>query len=142
MSTGPRAPGAGASAAAATGAAASDHAAGPWFSPSLPPRRRFLSRVRRAARYALSLVAVTLAIGMVGYHALEGLTWLDAFHQAAMLLSGMGPVVGVKTTAGKLFDGVYALFCGVILLAATGLMFAPVLHRLLHRFHIEDASGR
>ncbi len=101
-----------------------------------------MSRITRAAKYAFSLVVVTLAIGMVGYHALEGLAWLDAFHQAAMLLSGMGPVVDVKTTAGKVFDGVYALFCGVILLAATGLMFAPVLHRLLHRFHIEDAAGR
>ncbi|MHB8495743.1 MAG: hypothetical protein ACYC9Z_16660 [Casimicrobiaceae bacterium] len=125
-----------------SGAAAPGHSTPPWFAPALPPRKQFISRVRRAAKYAFSLVVVTLAIGMVGYHALEGLPWLDAFHQAAMLLSGMGPVVDVKTTAGKLFDGVYALFCGVILLAATGLLFAPVLHRLLHRFHIEDAAGR
>ncbi|HSQ80646.1 MAG TPA: hypothetical protein VLU54_05820 [Casimicrobiaceae bacterium] len=125
-----------------SGVTTSGHAAGAWFAPSLPPRRKFISRVRRAAKYALSLVVATLAIGMIGYHVLEGLTWLDAFHQAAMLLSGMGPVVVVRTEAGKIFDGVYALFCGVILLAATGLMFAPVLHRVLHRFHIEDSSGR
>ena len=144
MTTPPRKPGMGRPAPGATAraAAAPGPAAGPWFAPSLPPRKEFISRVRRTAKYALSLIVVTLAIGMVGYHVLEGLSWLDAFHQAAMLLSGMGPVVDVKTTAGKVFDGVYALFCGVVLLAATGLMFAPVLHRLLHRFHIEDASGR
>jgi len=79
---------------------------------------------------------------MIGYRLLEQMSWLDAFHQAAMLLSGMGPVVEVKSTAGKLFDGIYALFCGVILLASTGLLFAPVLHRILHRFHLEDARER
>jgi hypothetical protein len=137
-----QAPDPGKSAKPASVAAAPGPARPPWFSSSLQPRKRFISRFRRAAKYAFSLVVVTLAIGMLGYHALEGMPWLDAFHQAAMLLSGMGPVVDVKTTAGKIFDGVYALFCGVIMLAATGLMFAPVLHRLLHRFHLEDASGR
>ena len=142
MSAASRQPSPGQTAETGSGVTASGHAPGPWFAPALPPRKKFISRVRRAAKYALSLVVATLAIGMVGYHALEGLGWLDAFHQAAMLLSGMGPVVDVKTEAGKIFDSVYALFCGVVLLAATGLMFAPVLHRLLHRFHIEDASGR
>ena len=106
---------------------------------ALSPRDVFLSRVRRAGTYALALVVVTLAIGMVGYHELEDISWLDAFHQSAMLLSGMGPVVEINSVAGKLFDGIYALFCGVILLAATGLLFAPVIHRILHRFHIEDS---
>ncbi|MFI4887468.1 MAG: hypothetical protein ACHP7B_01830 [Burkholderiales bacterium] len=108
------------------------------FTGPLPPRRMFLARFRRGAQYAFALVGVTLLIGMIGYRLLEGLTWLDAFHQSAMLLSGMGPVVDVKTTAGKLFDGIYALFCGVILLVSTGLLFAPLIHRILHRFHIED----
>ena len=66
------------------------------------------------------------------------MSWLDAFHQAAMLMSGMGPVVDIRSTAGKIFDGVYALFCGVILLASTGLLFSPVIHRILHKFHLED----
>jgi hypothetical protein len=105
---------------------------------ALAPREIFLGRVRRAATYALTLVVATLAIGMVGYHVLENLTWLDAFHQAALLLSGMGPVVDIKSTGGKVFDGLYALFCGVILLASTALLFAPVIHRILHRFHLED----
>jgi intracellular septation protein A len=109
------------------------------FTGALASRSIFLSRFRRAAAYAFALVAVTLAVGMIGYRALEHLSWLDAFHQSALLLSGMGPVIDKKSDAGKLFDGVYALFCGVILLASTGLMFAPVIHRLLHRFHLEDA---
>jgi hypothetical protein len=109
---------------------------------TLPTRDVFLSRVGRTGSYALTLVVVTLAIGMVGYHVLEDISWLDAFHQSALLLSGMGPVVEMTSTAGKLFDGIYAIFCGIILLAATGLLFAPVLHRLLHRFHIEDSRDR
>jgi hypothetical protein len=105
---------------------------------ALAPRTVFYARFRRAAIYAFALVAATLAIGMLGYRALEHMSWLDAFHQAAMLMSGMGPVVDIRSTAGKIFDGVYALFCGVILLASTGLLFAPVIHRILHKFHIED----
>jgi hypothetical protein len=112
------------------------------LSPTLPPRDVFLSRVRRAAIYALALIVLTLAVGMVGYHELEDISWLDSFHQSALLLSGMGPVVEIETVAGKLFDGIYALFCGVVLLASTGLLFAPVLHRILHRFHIEDSRDR
>ena len=105
---------------------------------ALASRTVFYSRVRRAAGYAFALIGLTLAIGMIGYRVLEHMSWLDAFHQAALLLSGMGPVVDIKSAAGKLFDGVYALFCGVILLASTGLLFAPVIHRILHKFHIED----
>ena len=108
----------------------------------LAARQVFLHRLRRASSYASALVVATLAIGMIGYRVLEHMTWLDAFHQSALLLSGMGPVVDIKTSAGKLFDGLYALFCGVILLVATGLMFTPVIHRLLHRFHLEDARER
>ena len=109
---------------------------------ALATRKLFYTRVRRAATYAFALIGLTLAVGMVGYHALEALSWLDSFHQAALQLSGVGSAIEIRTTAGKVFDGVYALFCGVVLLAATGLLFAPVLHRLLHRFHIEDASDR
>ena len=126
-----------------------DDAAGPQrvvpeqhYVAPLPPRATFLTRMRRGAAYALGLVVLTLVIGMLGYRALERLSWLDAFQQAAMLLSGMGPVVDMKSAPGKLFDAIYALFCGVILLAATGLLFAPVFHRLMHRFHLEDARDR
>jgi len=128
---------------AAKSAPASDAAPSHFrFAAQLSPRDVFLSRVRRAGTYALALVVVTLAVGMIGYHELEDISWLDSFHQSALLLSGMGPVVEINSVAGKLFDGIYALFCGIILLAATGLLFAPVLHRLLHRFHIEDSRDR
>jgi hypothetical protein len=109
---------------------------------ALASRTVFLARIRRGAAYGLFVVAITLVVGMLGYHAFERMSWLDAFHQSALLLSGVGSAIDIKSDAGKLFDGIYALFCGVILLAATGLMFAPVIHRLLHRFHLEDASDR
>jgi intracellular septation protein A len=108
----------------------------------LASRDVFLRRVRRATSYALALVVATLVIGSVGYRVLEHMNWLDAFHQSALILSGVGSTVEVKSDGGKLFDAIYALFCGVILLAATGLMFTPVIHRLLHRFHLEDARDR
>ena len=108
----------------------------------LASRKKFRARVLGAAMVALAFVAATLGVGMVGFHWIENLSWLDAFHQAAMLLSGMGPVVNVTTTAGKLFDGFYAIFCGIALLGVTGILFAPVIHRVLHRFHLEDAEER
>jgi intracellular septation protein A len=108
----------------------------------LASRDVFLRRVRRATAYALALVVATLAIGSVGYRVLEHMNWLDAFHQSALILSGVGSTADVKSDGGKVFDAIYALFCGVILLAATGLMVTPVIHRLLHRFHLEDARDR
>ena len=106
----------------------------------LAPPEVFYPRVARAVAVSLALIAATLTVGTVGYHASAGLAWLDAFHQASMLLSGMGPVETVKGTPGVLFDSLYAIFCGVMLLAATAVMFAPVIHRVLHRFHVEEAD--
>jgi len=112
------------------------------FAPApLSPPTRFYARVRRAFALSGSLIGATLLIGTVGYHFIDDFSWLDAFHQSSLLLSGMGPVKENTTVAGKLFDSFYALFCGVILLGATGIMFTPVIHRILHRFHIEDASA-
>jgi hypothetical protein len=107
----------------------------------LAPPDRFLWRVAWVAGLALTLVAVTLAVGIAGYHAIAGLSWLASFHQAALLLSGMGPVEMSLNNAGRIFESIYALFCGIVLLGATGILFAPFIHRLLHRFHIEDAGG-
>ena len=109
--------------------------------PPLSPRTKFYARVRRAVALSFSLIGGTLLIGTVGYHIVDDFTWLDAFHQSSLLLSGMGPVKVNTTVAGKLFDSFYALFCGMVLLGATGIMFTPVIHRILHRFHIEDASA-
>jgi hypothetical protein len=94
-------------------------------------------RVARSVALALAIIVVSLGIGMAGYHAFEGLSWLDAFLNAAMILSGMGPVAPIQTTAGKLFAGCYALFSGLALITTLAVIVAPVFHRFLHRFHME-----
>jgi hypothetical protein len=92
------------------------------------------------ARFALATgpIALSLAIGMVGYAELEGLSWTDAFLNAAMLLGGEGPIWLPQTQAGKLFAGSYALFSGLLLVALAAYLLAPVFHRVLHRFHWEE----
>jgi len=89
---------------------------------------------------ATALVLGSLLIGMAGYAHYEGLTWRDAFLNAAMLLGGMGPVEAPRTAGGKLFAGLYALYAGLVFLVAVGIVLAPVVHRLLHKFHW-DADG-
>jgi len=99
-----------------------------------------LAFVRRVAGYfgaSFLLVSVSLVGGMLGYHYLESMEWIDSFANAAMILSGMGPLEPVKTWNGKLFAGLYALYSGLILIFVAGLILAPVVHRILHRFHME-----
>ena len=103
----------------------------------LPPRPQFLRRLIQSALAGLGVVVGSLAVGMLGYHGLEGLPWLDAFLNASMILAGMGPVDTLRTTGGKLFAGCYAIYSGIALLTSVGLMFAPLVHRFLHRFHLE-----
>ncbi len=103
----------------------------------LLPRSAFLRRFGRYAAAALLLVAVSWLIGILGYHTFEGLSWIDSILNAAMLLGGMGPVNPLHTDAGKLFASFYALFSGMIFLVAVAILMAPMLHRLLHRFHLE-----
>jgi hypothetical protein len=90
----------------------------------------------------LPLAAVTLAVGMAIYHWVEGREWSDAFLNSAMLLGGMGPVDRLETTAGKWLAGLYALFAGIVFLVLAGVMLAPVLHHVLHRFHMETGDKR
>jgi len=90
--------------------------------------------------FSQALVAVALGIGMAGYHFIENMGWVDAFVNAAMILSGMGPVGTLQTDAGKIFAGCYALFSGLVFITVTGIVLAPVAHRALHKFHLE--SGR
>ena len=101
-------------------------------------RREFLFRLLRHARFTAGIVLVSLLIGMLGYHQLEGLSWLDSFLNAAMILGGMGPVAQLTTNGGKIFAGLYALYSGMVLLVAIGVLLLPVLHRLLHSFHLDE----
>jgi hypothetical protein len=103
-------------------------------------RKAFLRRQAWFAAFALGIVAFSLGVGMIGYHVFEGDEWVDAFVNAAMLLGGMGPVGELHTAAGKIFAGVYAIYCGMVLLVSVGVLFAPLLHRLLHRFHLEGTD--
>lgn len=107
----------------------------------LVPIRRFALRLGRAVLLWLALTVVGLAIGMAGYAASEGMSAVDAFVNAAMILSGMGPVTELKTDTGKLFAGFYAIFSGLFVVIATGFVLAPILHRVLHSFHIEEGKG-
>ena len=107
---------------------------------SLASRRRFAWRLSIAAALWLIIAAVGLAIGMAGYAYYEGMTLADAYVNAAMILSGMGPVQELKTTAGKVFAGSYAIFSGLIIVIASGFVLAPIFHRVLHRFHVESGK--
>ena len=104
----------------------------------LLPRRAFLRRLIKFTLISLGLIIASLAIGMVGYHLFEGFSWVDSFLNAAMLMGGMGPVGSLYTDAGKVFAGIYALYCGLVELIAIGIFAAPLFHRFLHHFHIES----
>ncbi len=103
----------------------------------LLPRRAFLSRLAVSTAIGLAMVAISLLIGMVGYRCTENFSWLDSFLNASMLLGGMGPTSPLQTPAGKLFAGLYALYCGLAVIGIAGIVFGPVFHRFLHRFHLE-----
>jgi hypothetical protein len=109
----------------------------------LLPRRQFWQRMLRHGGAAAAAIAVSLAAGTIGYHMLGHLAWVDAFENASMILGGMGPVDPITSTSGKLFASFYALYSGVVFLVVAGLLFTPVLHRLLHHFHVErDGRSR
>jgi hypothetical protein len=103
----------------------------------LLPRRQFIRRLLKYALISVTLIVASLLAGMVGYHVFEGLPWVDAFLNAAMLMGGMGPVNLLHTDAGKIFAGIYALYCGMVLLIAVAIFAAPIFHRFLHHFHME-----
>ena len=109
----------------------------------MPP----LSTARFARRFAghfvlaQLLVALSIGIGMTGYMYFEHMAWRDAFVNSAMLLGGMGPVDPLKTDGGKIFAGIFALYAGLIFLIVAGVLLAPVVHRIIHRFHWEQGKG-
>jgi hypothetical protein len=106
----------------------------------LAPRYIFAQRMAIAIGLWGLLTFVGLAIGIAGYASFEGMSFVDAFVNAAMILSGMGPVGELKTTAGKVFAGSYAILSGLIIVIATGFILAPIFHRVLHHFHVETTK--
>jgi hypothetical protein len=107
------------------------------FQPLLP-RKAFARRLRRSATAFALLLACALTVGVLGYHFLAHFAWIDALLNASMILSGMGPVTPLSGDGAKLFASAYAIFSGVIFIAGIGVMVAPVAHRFLHHFHLED----
>ncbi len=105
-------------------------------------RRHFYARLRRHGLFAVATLGACVGAGMLGYHCFEGMGWVDAYANAAMILSGMGPLDPIKTTAGRVFAACYALFSGVAFLTTIGFFLMPILHRLLHKFHLEGGKSR
>src|SRR5690242_5131253 len=103
----------------------------------LLPKAQFLSRLLRYMLIACSIVGVSLGIGIMGYRWFGELPWIDALLNASFILTGMGPVDPMRTVSGKLFASAYAIFSGVAFLSTIGVLLTPLVHRFLHRFHVE-----
>jgi transposase len=112
------------------------------LSQPVAPLQHYLRRQLRSLGVGLVFIAVGLYIGMLGYHYLVALSWVDAYENAAMILSGMGPVATPSTNAGKIFAGSYALFSGIAVLAIAGVIAAPLVHRFLHRLHADPGDRK
>ena len=103
------------------------------------PQHLFMSRLMRSFLLGLGMIVLSLAIGMAGYrYFFPKLDWADAFVNAAMILSGMGPLAMPESTGAKIFSGCYALYCGLMLVMSAGVVFAPLVHRFLHRLHADE----
>ena len=107
----------------------------------LAPPAVFARRVWRNARAAALIAGFSLALGAAGYHYLGGLPWLDGLLNAAMILTGMGPVDPMRTAAGKLFATFYALYSGIAFLTMMAVLMAPLYHRFIHDFHLQSEAG-
>ncbi|MGZ3633159.1 MAG: hypothetical protein ACXWM7_02375 [Parachlamydiaceae bacterium] len=105
---------------------------------ALHHRQQFISRILRNFALGSSLILGSLLLGMIGYHYFENMSWIDAYVNASMILSGMGPVSELKTTGGKIFAGTYALFSGIFFLISIAIVVAPLFHRFFHKLHFGD----
>lgn len=103
----------------------------------LASQHAFAQRMLRYGLITAGIILFSLVIGIIGYHYLESLSWIDSLLNASMILGGMGPVNALQTNAGKIFASFYALYSGIILLASVGVLATPIFHRILHRFHLE-----
>ena len=102
------------------------------------PISHFIIRLGRYSIFALTLIAISVLMGTFGYRWVASLSWIDSFHMACMILTGMGPVVEMKSDEAKLFSSFYALYSGIAFLSITAIIFAPIIHRLLHILHVQD----
>jgi len=100
----------------------------------------FYGRIMKSVAVGSFIIFFCLMIGVVGYHYTSDIPWLDSLHNASMILSGMGPVVEIKTVGGKWFSSFYALFSGVVFITNIGVILAPAIHRFFHRLHLEYQS--
>lgn len=100
----------------------------------------FVKRVIRYMVFALILIVFSVGIGTIGYKYFGAPSWVDAFHMACMILTGMGPVISLDTDAAKLFSSFYALYSGVAFLSSTAVFFSPIIHRLLHMLQVDDEA--
>ncbi len=111
------------------------------FDPKTQPvatRRLFIRRLGINLGAAVAILIPSLLIGMIGYVVFEGKNWVEAYDYASMILSGMGPFEEARTNAGRIFEGTYALYSGLTVVIVASLILAPVFHRVLHSFHVED----
>jgi len=99
---------------------------------------QFLQRMGRYALFSGALIMCSVLGGTLGYHFLADLTWIDSFHMSCMILTGMGPVIEMKTAGAKIFSSLFALYSGVAFLSITAVFFAPIVHRFLHILHVEN----
>jgi hypothetical protein len=114
-----------------------------WFSyerhhEKLAPRSVFIKRLVAAEGFALGLIATALIIGIAGYHYIAGFQWLDSLLEASMILGGMGPIKELPNDGAKIFASIYALFSGLIFIGVMGLVLSPVVHRIMHKFHVDE----
>ena len=104
----------------------------------LAPRSVFIKRIIASLVVALGIISVALLIGIAGYHYIAGFNWIDSLLEASMILGGMGPIKELPNDAAKIFASIYALFSGLILIALMGIILSPVVHRMMHKFHVDE----
>ena len=104
----------------------------------LAPRKVYFKRLLGSLAIALAVIVAGLLIGIAGYHYLAGFNWIDSLLEASMILGGMGPVNPLTSDGAKIFAAIYALFSGLVVLALMGIMLSPVVHRVLHKFHVDE----
>ena len=103
-------------------------------------KSKFIAHLIRNVIYGIFFISIALYIGILGYHFFEGMSWIDAFVNASMILSGMGPVIPLTSFGGKLFAGFYALFSGLVFIAIIALIFSPIIHQIFYKIHLESAA--